>query len=417
MVHRSTLIRTALRVAICLVVSFIVLSVVLRVEAYRFQRRAERLMADVQALKLRRSNWLEAERLISRWGKYGNYEGHCDASFCRYSIGLSSSERTLERWFFAKIPANYLNNHFVYRTASLFYTLWEHLQVRSVTVRATFVVQDSVVLRKSAVFIYDVVPTFSGSSGYSLIATSRATSRLTSGGWPLIGSEQLAEHPFYAVTRPGGCTFCLMANVTFTPDTPDPEMRRLTTFNLNCITRLRPCRYLEDIYPAAENWHLYDGTVGGRPLPPNQAHTEQASLPLACRVPLFARGREAGQILSVTALSESQERQPGEVTEKATVRLNGVLKGETGYKPGELIAVTSRSGDWYSPPAIETPLIPGKQFLFLTVYREDKSHPLELDRCLVLPDTPEIRNQLEAGVAQNDSLRYPDPHSSDFIPD
>jgi hypothetical protein len=396
-------------------VSFVLLNVFLRFEAYRFQRRAEHLMADVQALKLRQSNWLEADRLISRWGKYGNYKGHCDASFCRYSIGLDSPEITLGQAF-ALAPPN-SNNHFVYQIASLISPLWEHLGVRSVTVRATFVVQDRVVLRKSAVFIYDVPPTFSGSSGYSLIATSRATSRLTSGGWPLIGSEQLAEHPFYAVTRPGGCSFCLMANVTFTPDTPDPEMRRLTTFNLNCITRLRPCRYLEDIYPAAENWHLYDGTLGGRPSPPNQAHTEHASLPLACRVPLFARGREAGQILSVTALSESQERQPGEVIEKATVRLNGVLKGETEYKPGELIAVTSRSDDGYSPLAIETPLNPGKQFLLLTVYREDKSHPLELDRCLVLSDTPEIRNQLEAGVAQNDSLRYADPRASNFIPD
>jgi hypothetical protein len=121
--------------------------------------------------------------------------------------------------------------------------------------------------------------------------------------------------------------------------------------------------------------------------------------------------------LSVTALSESQERGPGEVIEKASVRLNGVLKGETEYKPGELISVTSRSYSNYSPFAIETPLTPGKQFLLLTVFREDKSYPLELERCLVLPDTPETRNQLEAGVAQNDSLRYSDPHASNFIPD
>jgi hypothetical protein len=410
MVHRSTLIRALCRVCICIVVSFVLLNVFLRAEAYRFQRRAEHLMADIQALKLRQSNWLEAERLISRWGKYGHYEGHCDASFCRYSIGLNSPAMALGNAGFWR----HLDNRFVRLTAPF---IFSYSGGRLATLLTTIVVQDSVVLRKSAVFIYDVPSTSSGSSGYSLIATSRATSRLTSGGWPLIGSEQLAEHPFYAVTRPGGCSFCLMVNVTFTPDAPDPEMRRLTTFNLNCITRLRPCRYLEDIYPAAENWHLYDGTVGSRPLPPNHAHTEHASLPLACRVPLFARGREAGQILSVTALSESQERQPGEVTEKATVRLNGVLKGETGYKPGELIAVTSRSDDEYSPLAIETPLTPGKQFLFLTVYREDKSHPLELDRCLVLSDTPEIRNQLEAGVAQNDSLRYADPRASNFIPD
>ena len=410
MVSRSTLIRTARLVGICLVVSFVVLSMVLRVETYRFRRQAERLMSDIQALKLRQSNWLEAERLISRWGKYGHYEGHCDASFCRYSIGLNSPGMALGNAGFLR----HLDNRFVRSTAPF---IFDYTGGRLATLLTTIVVQDSVVLRKSAVFIYDVPSTSSGSSGYSLIATSRATSRLTSGGWPLIGSEQLAEHPFYAVTRPGGCSFCLMANVTFTPDTPDPEMRRLTTFNLNCITRLRPCRYLEDIYPAAENWHLYDYAPGDRPSPPNQVRTENVPLPLACGVPLFARGRDAGQILSVTALSESQERRPGEVIEKASVRLNGVLKGETEYKPGELIPITSRSDSSYSPLAIETPLTPGKQFLLLTVYREDKSHPLELERCLVLPDTPETRNQLEAGVAQNDSLRYPDPRASNFIPD
>jgi hypothetical protein len=109
----SHLIRAARFVGICLVVSFIVLNVFLRVEAYRFQCQAERLMADVQALKLRQSNWLEAERLISRWGKYGHYEGHCDASFCRYSIGLNSPGMALGNAGFWR----HLDNHFVRLTA------------------------------------------------------------------------------------------------------------------------------------------------------------------------------------------------------------------------------------------------------------------------------------------------------------
>src|ERR1700761_8890806 len=121
MVYRSTLIRTARRVGICLVISFVVLNVFLRIEAYRFQRRAEYLMADIQALRLRQSNWLEAGRLISRWGEYGNYKGRCDASFCRYSITLDSPAITFGRAF-PIAPAN-LNNHFIYQTASLISTL------------------------------------------------------------------------------------------------------------------------------------------------------------------------------------------------------------------------------------------------------------------------------------------------------
>src|SRR5438445_8039946 len=152
MVSRSTLIRTARLVGICLVVSFVVLNVVLRVEAYRFRRQAERLMADIQALKLRKSNWLEAERIISRWGKYGHYEGHCDASFCRYSIDLESPAMTLGNAGFWR----YLNSRFVRSTAPF---IFDYSGGRLATLRTTFVVQDSVVLRKSAVFIYDVPPT------------------------------------------------------------------------------------------------------------------------------------------------------------------------------------------------------------------------------------------------------------------
>jgi hypothetical protein len=92
MPDRSRLIRTLRRVGIGLLVAFVMLNVFVRVEAYRFRHQAEHLMADIQSLKLRQSNWLDAQRLISQWGKYGTYEGQCDPSFCRYRITLRSPE-------------------------------------------------------------------------------------------------------------------------------------------------------------------------------------------------------------------------------------------------------------------------------------------------------------------------------------
>jgi hypothetical protein len=226
----------------------VVMAAIVRIQTYFFRQRAERLMADFQTVKLNETPWPDAQRLMSRWGRFGGYKGDCNASFCRYSVILESPMTGI--------------------VAPLFVILGG----RSATVRTTFVVQDGIVVRKSAVFIYDVAPATYPRDGYSLIATSRAASRLTDyRNWPLVGSNQLVEHPHYVVTRPGGCSFCLMANVTFTPDTPLAEMRQLTTFNLGCLTRLLPCRYLEDIYPAAEEWHLYDGTLGGRPEPANKA--------------------------------------------------------------------------------------------------------------------------------------------------
>lgn len=132
----------------------------------------------------------------------------------------------------------------------------------------------------------------------------------------------------------------------FAPDIPPTDLRSLLTFDFSCVTRLiRACKNLEDIYPAADAWHLYDGAKVARPAMTTPAAETLPSL--ACRVPLFARGREAEKILSVTALlTAHEERSPGEVTETAEVRLNELIKGKSDYRPGDILKVVSRS---YAP--------------------------------------------------------------------
>jgi hypothetical protein len=177
-----------------------------------------------------------------------------------------------------------------------------------------------------------------------------------------------------------------------------------------------PCRNLEEIYPASEDWHLYDGTIGGRPVSPNQMNSEQPANSMECGIPVFALGREAAKIISVTSLKESQEQHPDEVDEKATVRFNSVLKGSAKYDPGESIDVISRSYNIRNPLKMQPPLTPGEHLLLLSQYFEKEARTMELNRCLVLPDTPEIRAELQRGIAQNDRLRFPDRNAGDFIP-
>jgi hypothetical protein len=370
-------------------------------------------MADFQTLKLRQTKWPEAENLTRKWGKYGRYQGDCNPSFCRFTIDLPSPEIRMAQ----RLPRGAWENRFTTNlTVSRFFNLFDLLAGRPAILTATFVVQDSIVLRKSAFFLYQVVPSFFGSEdGYALIATVGARSRLSSYVDLLTDSDQLAKHPYYTYNRPGGCD-CLMARVSFTPDTPESEMRWLTTFNLACLTNFMPCRYLEDIYPASEDWHLYDGTLGGRPGSPNQVNSEQPANPMECRIPVFALGREAAKIISVTSLKESQEQRLNEVDEKATVRFDSMLKGSGKYDPGESIDVISRSYNVRSPLKMQPSLTPGEHLLLLSQYFEKEALPMELNRCLVLPDTPEIRAELQRGIAQNDLLRYPDPNAGNFIP-
>jgi hypothetical protein len=404
----ATPVRILRRVAVTVLVLVLLLGAFFRIQTYLFRRQAEHLMADFQTLKLRQTKWPAAESLTRKWGKYGHYQGNCNASFCRYTIELANPVITLK-----VLPARAWENRFVWSIASHFSRFCMLLGFRDADVRVTFVVQDSIVARKSAVFIYEVLSSVDANGGYALIATSRATSRLSSDEYLLTSSDQLTKHPYYTYTRPGGCSFCLMANVSFTPDAPESEMRWLTTFNLACLTNFKPCRDVEDIYPASENWHLYDDRPGSA----NQVNSEQPANPMECRIPVFVLGREAAKIISVTSLRESQEQHPDEVDEKATVRFDSVVKGSAVYGSGESIDVISRSYNVGTPLKMQPPLTPGEHLLLLSQYFEKEPQPLELQRCLVLPDTPEIRAELQRGIAQNDRLRYPDPNASNFIPD
>jgi hypothetical protein len=114
-------------------------------------------------------------------------------------------------------------------------------------------------------------------------------------------------------------------------------------------------------------------------------------------------------------LKESQEHHPDEVDEKATMRFDSILKGSAVYKPGESIDVIYRSYNVRNPSKMQPPLTPGEHLLLLSQYFAKEPQPLELQRCLVLHDTPEIRAELQPGIAQNDRIRYPDPNN--FIPD
>ena len=237
-------------------------------------------------------------------------------------------------------------------------------------------------LRKGAIFTYEVLPIFSPWSSYELIATSRAVSRLTTDDWSFTLDNQLSEHPFYRVQRPGGCTFCMMANVTFATNTPPDQMRSLTTFDFSCLTRLLPCKFLEDIYPASAEWHLYDHAIGKIPTS-GSAQDYTGLYSTACSVPVFALSRESEQVFAATSLTTIQRNRSGEM-ELPSVRLDAILKGKTRYQMGDILHITSQASDQH----LEALLAPGKQYLLLSLEPQEDTHFLELERCSIVQDNP-----------------------------
>jgi hypothetical protein len=129
------------------------------------------------------------------------------------------------------------------------------------------------------------------------------------------------------IGRPGGCEGCVMGWVKFSPYADSGDIRRLTNFDLSCLTRWRACMTQEDIMPDA--WKQY---------PAEDAPIGESLSPVDC--PSFVAqmiGRDSaniatGQVLNygMTAASSGSKRL------SVKIRVLGRLKGVS--NPGESVA-------------------------------------------------------------------------------
>jgi len=136
---------------------------------------------------------------MKRWGRAGHAETSCSSESCVYQITVGN------------MPGNF--------------RLLQKFGMRDAWVRFRFLVHNSVVEQTSTELWLEVPggalrsdPDFKDS--YVLIFTEKNLPSLRDNGYLGI-EEQLADHPFYIVTHPGGCTFCLKADVQYQHwDTP-----------------------------------------------------------------------------------------------------------------------------------------------------------------------------------------------------
>jgi hypothetical protein len=206
---------------------------------------------------------------------------------------------------------------------------------------------------------------------------------------PFMGSEdELAQHPYYKVGRPGGCMInCEVGVVYYSTHTPQAEIQRLTSYDFSCFTRFNPCSELEDLLPAAKEWHLY-----------KEDELKQAYLPeKPCDVPVWALARDARYVLAVEALLAKTVKENGFDREATTVRIISSMKEPAPWLPGSIVSAYEH-------------LVPGGRYIVFPVGNDrrdqlvTKDSPLRFERCGVQEDTPETRLELEEGFAQNDTL-------------
>jgi hypothetical protein len=394
--------------------------VMLLYAAVQFQQRllrwrAEQLMADMHRIRLYQSTWSDAQRLMHRWGKWGHYDGSCTSANCRYQIALSDLSYARFGW---------IMQHGGFR-------IYNWCGGRSARLTVSFTVHDGTTWRETAEIGVTASPRpLSGGDGLpvTLIVQTKSRQRLreTEDDWWILGADnQLEEHPYYKAGRPGGCEInCEEAVVTYSTRTSPDEIERLTSFDLSCLDRFNSCTELEQLLPAAREWHLYkDEDLVWKRL--------QDSMAKPCALPLWAIARDSRYVLAVEGISAQTHHQPAAVlnqpsgnsargldfaVEEAQIKIDEVLKGTPPWPPLSVVTAYPYSGYRDDPGTIQQAqhLRPRTRYLVFPVgddrkdQRLTKDSAVSLDHCGVWSDTPENRRELLKGFSQNDSLRGPE---------
>lgn len=383
----------------------------IQIEQHILRHRAQRLLADFHSIRLRQSTWSDAQSLIHKWYDFGEADGKCTETQCAYAIRLKDGITWL-----ADIAGENWNDRLVRFHA---YQLLERLGAHPSDLAITFIVQDGRIVRSSAFFEVQVPPHTTRTAddyGFALIIAAKTRSVLRehpdsklTNGWILGDEEQLADHPDYKAGRPGGYKICEMGEITYTPFLAPSEIERLTSFNLDCMTRFRSCRTIEDILPAAKPWHLYDedATAPGPNTPRPPSHP--------CTTAPRALGRDTQIALEVEAITMGTKLHPAkppytpaESYETSTVHLLRVLKGSSIQLPGENFLVRPfATTSPYDRPHQSEHLLPHHRYIVL--FDADRFNKEEdviaTDWCGVLDDIPSVVASINEGLSQIDTLR------------
>jgi len=375
--------------------------------------RAERLMVDMHRIRLYQSDWAYAQGLMYRWGAWGHYDGICTPKNCRYAIHLNDvgwqeyekEESGAGPWLWDH-PAAYV----IYR--------W--LGGRYANIHCSFIVQDGTIWRTETSVGIAAAPKMLSKDVYVLFvqAKSQQALRESDGGGSVEDDDRLAYHPYYKVGQPNGCEGCIWVGITYSTHTPQAEIERLTDFELSCLTSLISCKRPDDLLPIAREMNLRNYTD-----PDNQPPTFPQSPRKPCDIPIWALGRDTISVFVVEAIPTVEQEDPNyqkELSEKlrvpeveveeARIRVIEQLKGTQAWQPGTIIEARTYLNRYTTPlPQMPEKLTRGKRFILLSSsdYQQGDGM-LSVDACGVQEDTPEVRRELEKGIAQNDTLRGPE---------
>jgi len=226
-------IRAAAYAGLGLLAAYLALAAAIHIQQRIFRHRAERLLADVQSLRVRQATFDQAVEVFDRWQPWGSYDLPCSRENCTFYIALTDfgSVSGTEGWFLWAL------------------SLYRAVGGRMAGARATISVRDGVVSHVSFKLALDVPP-FVDASGstvtYPLYAQVFSMSRSDP-----TALDYGATHPDYEIGWPSACEVCVLIHFGYTPYASAAVLREIGEPNFACITAWRPCRTKLDIMPGA----------------------------------------------------------------------------------------------------------------------------------------------------------------------
>jgi len=327
--------------------------------------RAERLLADVQALQVQKSTWSDAQRFMTRWGRWGHFDGRCDESSGRYLVRIAN--RFPEAWY----PEVESPRH------PRLLRMLSAVGLRPSTAIAGFELRDGVVVNRSF--------------GISTSFRRDGELYIDSGEGPrVIEYSDRRLHPDYSVGAHPSFVFL----ASFTPEATPAKREQMFHFRFHCLTAIRECEGVEQVLP-----EVYEESMADR------AVLEREGWP-SCGLPFWVTARDeqtvvVGDVVQaarIAPLPDVPAEGPGPLDWNVELRVRQILKGKLTDLPGGILPLEV-DGSVRSGPDGKFPykvlLIAGRP-----IFGDDVKvmGPLESTGCNVVEATAENMAAAERGV-------------------
>jgi len=351
--------------------------------------RAERLLSDIRSLQLGKSTWADAQKIMTRWGAWGFYEGSCTEKRCAYQIAFRDVSRTFP---VMSVPDGNLHAEPQERKAWVL-KAYRILGGQPALVAARVEVINGAIWGKGYE-LYLSIPdgSYTNEGEYVLSTYAETVWRRKD-----LHDSYKANPTDYRIGRGEPCSGCEIIEAQYTPYADPKFINDVMNFNLDCLTRFILCRHPEQIAPGM--WQRADKDKSN---PESVKTTVQVS---KCTMSSEFLGREQENVVIATVLDSQVNQLPRNNWRSAvSFHLDRRLKRADFWKMGDLRWANTSAYDrgiWEAGrPAL---FRPGSKviLMFETPNEFSPQGSIGFDLCDVLPATDENLAAVMRGVHED----------------